>query len=522
MSYTHNKLEQKKDDALETKELLLEKIADLRKQIDEKKSLAAATLGTLATACGGDDDYTGGGSDVPVPDLGNGWKALFTLDPNYLYMNIGTQGSIPARTLTNIQLWNESVAFNATGSYGDQDKATRWAAAKSFGCDQNELAWSLNTTSGLGKICNYLKWEEGDDLITTNYEHAGGLGPMYMLRNRHKVNLHFVKMPTGVSAGANTGGYSDDEVIRRFDEAYAKCKKPKAILFSSPTYKNGVRLPEKKLCLWAASKGLVSIIDGAHLPGTCQLNFHDMGCDFFSGAGHKWQCGPGQTGILYIRNGKTGDKSDFPYSNSTNLPLYFQDNERIMYIPGSKGYQGARNRADDVAEDFMAYGNTNLPAIRALGEVCKIWDEIGRDKIEHYIVGLAQYLRESVAQRYGILAMNVDSRTKYKPSDPEFPNMLKTGLSNISPFNTTGKVDYNADRTQQEYEKEVAKVAKINQLFAEKKLVVRMMWNNTQSRANPAEMTVLPSASFRVSTHLFHDVKDVQKFLSILDDAMKL
>ena len=525
MSYTHNILTQKKEDAQEAKELLLDKVIDVKKAVgSEKVSAAAGLSAVLASACSSSDDanYSNG---VPVPDLGPGWKSQFILDPSILYMNVGTQGSLPTPVINILKAMNEYVAYTPFLAYGDATDTGRKATANAFGCDWSELTWSFNTTGGLSFVIQALKWEAGDDLITTDQEHSGGLGPMHMLKNKHKVNLHFAKMPNGVKTGPSSAGYSDDDVMRRLEEAYAKCSKPKAILFSSPSYKNGIRLPEKRICEWAASKGMISIIDGAHLPGSVQLNFHDMGCDFFSGAGHKWQCGPGQTGVFYVRNGIKGvDQSPFPYTNPMPLPLIFPSNENYRFSPDKPLYiDGKRSSADDqLGTDIAAIGNINYPSVQALAKACMLWDEIGRDKIEHYAVGLAQYLRACVVEKYGVLAGSVDSRTNYKPSDKEFPNELKTGLTNFSPFNTSGKVDYNADLTEAQYNEQVLKLAKINKYAADNNLVIRMMQNYVQSRQDPATTTKFASLSYRVTTHLFNDVKDVQKFMSMLDDMIKL
>lgn len=45
-------------------------------------------------------------------------------------------------------------------------------------------------------------------------------------------------------------------------------------------------------------------------------NYAELGIDFMSGAGHKWQCGPGSTGILIVRN-------KVRTSNPTPLPPFF-------------------------------------------------------------------------------------------------------------------------------------------------------------------------------------------------------
>lgn len=521
MSYTHNSIADKKDAALEAKETLLDKLSDTYRSVRSEKTIAAAGLGAfMAAAC--DDDDDNGSKPVPVPDLGPGWKDEFTLDPAYLFMNVGTMGAMPKRVVEKLPAWHEAIAFGPLMAYPDVSVAARKATAPSFGCSDKELGFSLNTTYGVAQIVNSLKWAAGDGIITTDYEHSGILGPLSMLKNRFKAQVTSIPMPSGVSDGPNTGGYSDEEVMSRYATALTKLTKPKAIMFSSPLYKNGTRMPEKKICDWAASKNLLTILDGAHLPGTCKINLHDMGCDFFSSAGHKWQCGPGQSGIIYIRNGKKGDASDFPYANPNALPAYYPSGENYVHMPTSIGYNGSRSIDQDIATNFMSVGNINGPMTRALGECCLMWDEIGRDKIEYYVVGLAQYLRALVADRYGILAMCSDSRTNLKASDKDFPNYLKSGISNFNPFKTTGKVDYNADRTAEQYTAEAASVAKVTKHLDSKKVIYRLMWNLTQSRKDPTKMTEQPSASFRISTHLFHTTGDVEKFMTYLNEGMAL
>jgi len=44
--------------------------------------------------------------------------------------------------------------------------------------------------------------------------------------------------------------------------------KTKAIVFSSPPYLTGIRLPEKMLAMWAAANGIWSVQDGAHITRT--------------------------------------------------------------------------------------------------------------------------------------------------------------------------------------------------------------------------------------------------------------
>ena len=84
--------------------------------------------------------------------------------------------------------------------------------------------------------------------------------------------------------------------------ASAITPRTRALLFSSPTYTTGALLPIRMLAGLAGERGIVSIVDAAHLPGMLHRGFAEMGVDFLAGSGSKWQCGPAGTGILFVRN----------------------------------------------------------------------------------------------------------------------------------------------------------------------------------------------------------------------------
>ena len=51
----------------------------------------------------------------------------------------------------------------------------------------------------------------------------------------------------------------------------------------------------------ARDRGILTIIDGAHVPGHIDINIHELGCDFFTGAINKWLCGPKGSSFLYVK-----------------------------------------------------------------------------------------------------------------------------------------------------------------------------------------------------------------------------
>ena len=480
---------------------------------------ASVMLGGLSIGENGMPDFipsAGAKSNKKSP-----YEKAFDFDKKLLYMNIGTTGASPTKVISHFNDDYRDIANRPTAYFFGQ-QVMRNIIAPGFGCDPYELVMSFNTTDGLWRIVMGIPFQPGDEVITTNMEEDAGISAVNILRDRFGVVIKTVNLPTN-------DAYSDQEILDRF--AAELTPNTKAILFSSPIYLTGVRLPEKELCLWAAANGVLSIVDGAHLPGMCEINLHDMGCDFFSGAGHKWQCGPGQTGFLYIRNNfhpedrivprPTGDYAPFGvpsptvniiipgYSNTNPLPTYYPTNTLIYGAAGILA-NGVRNPNHNIAAVLQLVGNGSRPTQNALTEVCEMWDDWGRGNIEDYLVSLAQYLRARITAIWGPQSLSL-------PYSPNFTMAAQTGLTSFNPFSPG--FDYNAVLTAaQSAQQRVDSGAAVARLSADYDIVIR---NNSVPhglRGNPSENAApgTNSSPLRISTHLFHSVDDVDRLISAL------
>lgn len=491
-----------------------DRFLEARERLHEGRREFFKVLGVGASAAGGL-----GAMLTPKEALAYGgpYASQFTLDPARTFMNIGTTGSTPIAVLKNLAANNALIARDPTRSFNTQEM--RNAIAAGFGADPFEIVMSFNTTDGMSKIINGLQFAPGDEIITTNMEHPGGNSPMAITADRRGVILRRVNLPTG-------DYYSDALVLARFQALLTN--KTKAIVFSSPPFLTGIRLPEKLLCQWAASLGLISVIDGAHGPGMLNLNFHDIGCDFYAGAGHKWQCGPGQTGIMYVRNNTTpAAPSTYTktvtvdgvsrtltlpgYTNTTPLPTFWPTiSGGYSTTPGTPLQGGVRDPADNIAATLMSIGNPSYPALRALQECCTMWDTFGRQNIENYIVGLAQYLRSRLAAIWGPLSMAT-------PYNANTPNHARIALTSFNPF--SAGYDYNrvlsvAEATAQT----AASGAAVATLRDTHGVVIRNTAVPHSLRGNPSLNADAATAShpLRISTHLFHNMADVDNLVAKL------
>jgi isopenicillin-N epimerase len=282
----------------------------------------------------------------------------------------------------------------------------------------------------------------------------------------------------------------------------------RAIMWSSPTYLTGIMLPIPEIMEVCKEFNLISICDGAHLPGMMAYNYGELGVDFMAGAGHKWQCGPGSTGILVMRNRARANAA------STLPPYYPVVTSSASLVPGTFGTRPARTgtgatgtvpwtqRGDyNIANAVQSIGSMHVPMFNALTQACQDWDAIGRKKIETYVLGLSNYAKERIVEMWGQEAL-------YSPRHPG----LLSALTSFNPF-------YGLDGTKNLITRSTATNSTITaspsanlvaRLQAERNLVVR----NTTTPSITAAGTLQNVYPIRMSTHLWHDPADVDRALS--------
>ena len=74
----------------------------------------------------------------------------------------------------------------------------------------------------------------------------------------------------------------------------------KAIFISQITSSTALILPVKEICDIAKQKGLLTIVDGAHVPAHISLNLQELKADIYTGACHKWMMTPKGCSFLYV------------------------------------------------------------------------------------------------------------------------------------------------------------------------------------------------------------------------------
>src|ERR1700675_2802678 len=206
------------------------------------------------------------------------WTELrkqFLIPADEVYLNNGTVGSSPMPVLravfdgyndTEKMAQNDPEDYPIWG-YGPWNEF-RDPLAAFVGCTRDELALVRNATEANSYIANGLDLKAGDEVLMTDQEHPGGEHPFNLRAKRYGIVVKKVTLPKPVPNAAAVMNLINDAITPR----------TRVLFFSHITTVTGVVLPAKELCALARSKGILSAVDGAHVPGMMSLNLHDLGC----------------------------------------------------------------------------------------------------------------------------------------------------------------------------------------------------------------------------------------------------
>lgn len=363
-------------------------------------------------------DQAVGVSDQPSPTtLGTAsWdriRKLFPLDEGTVHMNTGTVGAMPHAVLDVYDRvtreWTGGLANVYLPSLYPEYRA---AIAKDFGVDQDEMVICHNTTEGISRIIAGLELGEGDEALTTTHECFSVRSNLNLVHNRHGLSVKKLTMPSGTEVRA-------EEVIDLFKAAITP--RTKVMVFAGVSLFTGMTMPIRQLCELAQRHGVITVIDGALLPGMLNCDLRAIGVDFLAGSGSKWQCGPLGTGLLYVRNRVVPQYNPLPLPNfwpviSTWYPL--------EGAPPPRSSSDLNSGSNNMGDYLQSAGSASIGRAAALVKVCEIWNTIGRQRIENYILELGRYAKQRIAEHFGETAL-------YSPiSDPR----LSSPITAFNPF----------------------------------------------------------------------------------------
>ena len=243
-------------------------------------------------------------------------KSHFHLNPEITFLNHGSFGACPKPIFEEYQrfqleLENEPVYFiqkKATGYL----KTARESLAKFVGCEAQDLFFTPNPTFAVNTIMRSLKLQADDEILTTNHEYGAmdRTWHFYCKKSGAKYIRQEISLPIT----------SKEQMLDEFWKGLTS--KTKVIFLNQISSSTALIFPVKEICDKARELGLITIIDGAHVPGHIDLDISDLNPDFYTGTLHKWMLAPKGSSFLYVKKEYQNDieplvvswgyESDFP------------------------------------------------------------------------------------------------------------------------------------------------------------------------------------------------------------------
>lgn len=243
-------------------------------------------------------------------------KSHFHLNPEITFLNHGSFGACPKPIFEEYQrfqleLENEPVYFIQKKSAGYL-KTARESLAKFVGSEAQDLFFTPNPTFAVNTIMRSLKLQAGDEILTTNHEYGAmdRTWHFYCKKSEAKYIRQEISLPVT----------SKEQMLDEFWKGLTS--KTKVIFLNQISSSTALIFPVKEICVKARELGLITIIDGAHVPGHIDLDISDLNPDFYTGTLHKWMLAPKGSSFLYVKKEYQNDieplvvswgyESDFP------------------------------------------------------------------------------------------------------------------------------------------------------------------------------------------------------------------
>jgi len=264
---------------------------------------------------------------------------------------------------------------------------------------EDEIALTHHTTEGMNIVLWGFPWQEGDEIITTDMEHIGGMAPLYTLHHRQGVSIRILPI---------SQCRDEAEILQLFRKAIQQ--KTRLIAMSHLTYSTGALLPLRAITALAHEHGVPVLADGAQTAGAIHLDMKALDIDFYAFPGQKWLLGPEGTGGLYVRK-------DWLARLEPTFTGYFSLNPAAYNAVDPHSFALASG-----AKRFEV-GSVFRPGIAALdASLAWLMDEVGMDFIFARHRELAALARQKLSAIPGVQVITPDFHGSlvnfYTPADP--------------------------------------------------------------------------------------------------------
>ncbi|MDA7495560.1 cysteine desulfurase [bacterium] len=274
-----------------------------------------------------------------------------------------------------------ALAEESTEAYeGARDKIAKFVNIK----NRQELIFVRGTTEAINLVA--YAWgrphiNEGDIIVTTEYEHHSNIVPWQLLTQEKRAKLEYI-------------GMNDDGQLNLDDlDKYLATGKVKLVTFSLMSNVLGTITDAAKIIAKCKAAGVLTLIDGAQAVPHMKVDLDTLGCDFFAFSGHK-MLAPTGIGVLWVR--KSVLQTMNPFHGGGDM------------IREVHKYETTWN---DLPYKFEA-GTPSIAEVIGFGAAIDYLTKIGMDNVRQHEMELTQYAIDELSKIPGLEIYGTKDITK--------------------------------------------------------------------------------------------------------------
>ena len=224
------------------------------------------------------------------------WREIqlaFKLDRSLINLNNGFTCPTPRVALESVWRYMDMINMlpvHYQGMVAGNIQTIRRRMAAEFGCDEEEVALTRGASESLQIVQNGIDLKAGDEVVTTEQDYPRMLTTWDQRMRREGIKVTRFQFPVPTT---------QDDLYRRFEKAISP--RTKVFHFTHITNLTAQLFPVQRLSRLARSKGIVTIVDGAHALGHFPFKLRGLECDAYGVSLHKWLLAPIGNGLLYVR-----------------------------------------------------------------------------------------------------------------------------------------------------------------------------------------------------------------------------
>ena len=261
-----------------------------------------------------------------------------------------------------------------------RDKIAKFVNIK----NRQELIFVRGTTEAINLVA--YAWgrshiDEGDIIVTTEYEHHSNIVPWQLLTQEKRAKLEYI--------GMNDNGELNLDDL----DKYLATGKVKLVTFSLMSNVLGTITDAEKIITKCKAAGVPTLIDGAQAVPHMKVDLDTLGCDFFAFSGHK-MLAPTGIGVLWVR--KSVLQTMNPFHGGGDM------------IREVHKYETTWN---DLPYKFEA-GTPNIADVIGFGAAIDYLTKIGMDNVRQHEIELTKYAMEEFGKVPGLTIYGTKDLTK--------------------------------------------------------------------------------------------------------------